>query len=282
MNQNEMNLLFSVNKKFLEELKDMIFSVSYNNKRFLNIYLMNIELDEKEIDELEKFVSSNCNGKLIPVKFDVSSIEGVRVTDDEGDYFGLEACARLFSAYTLPQEIDRLLYLDADMLCNGSLEELYDMDFEGNYVIACEDTGIDLASKKRLDLPEDYTYINSGVLMMNLPAIRQAFSEEELVHLIVSQNKILNYLDQDFINKNFRGKIKVVSNKFNFLAKDLDLNKVDYEPVIYHYAGSVKPWHDNVNRFSEELLEPYYENLRREGLNEKLSRLKEAHARNRK
>lgn len=280
-NKEEMNLLFSVNKKFLDELKDMLFSVAYNNKRFLNVYIMNIELDDDDINFLSKFVAERCHGKLIPLKFDISSIKNMPVTDDEGDYFGLEAYARIFSPYTVSEDVKRLLYLDADMLCNENLEELYDMDFEGNCIIACEDKGIDLETKKRLDLPMDYQYINSGVLLMNLEALRKEYTEEELVSLILSQSKILNYIDQDFINKNFKNKIKIVSNKYNFLTKDLDISKVDYKPAIYHYAGSVKPWHDNVNRFSEELLAPYYENLEREGEIDKLNRLRKVHSENR-
>ena len=36
-------------------------------------------------------------------------------------------------------------------------------------------------------------------------------------------------------------------------------------PLILHYAGSVKPWHDNVSRFDKEFLEPYYNALRLQG-----------------
>lgn len=280
--EKEMNLLFSANKNFFDELKDMLFSVANFNKEFLNVYMMNIELDEKDIEELSDFVEKKCHGKLIPLKFDVTAIKGnIPVTDNEGSYFGLETYARLFGPYYVLENMERLLYLDVDMLCNGSLEELYNMDFEGNTFVACEDLGIDLESKIRLSLPEDYTYINAGVLLINIQAFKKALTMQELANKIISQAEVLKYCDQDFINKNFKDSIKVVSNKFNFLTKSLTRKDVDYEPVIYHYAGSVKPWHDNVNRFEPELLEPYYMNLLREGRIDKLVSLYEKHQKNR-
>lgn len=279
----EMNLLVAVNKGYLQEVKDLLFSVYYYNKEYkLNVYLMYIELDQEEIKGLENFVIKKCKGKFEAVKFNQDSINDMPVTDGEGSYFGLEAYSRLFSAYQLSQDLDRLLYLDADMICAGNLSELYNMDLEENCFAACQDKGIKPEDLKRLELPLDYQYINSGVLLMNLKEIRKIYKEKDIVNLIIEQSKVLKYPDQDFINKNFKGKIKIVSSKFNLLAKDVKKEELNFEPIIYHYAGSVKPWNDNVNRFCIEFIKPYYKSLFLEGRYLKLAKLYLKHQKNRK
>lgn len=280
--REEMNLLVSVNQKYLKELKEMLFSFGYYNKEYLNIYLMNIELNEEQIEDLSKFIQKKCHGRLIPIKFDSSSIINMPVTDGEGNYFGLEAYSRLFSPYLLPQELDRLLYLDADIICGDSIKELYDMDFDGNYVLACQDKVVSAEEKTRLGLPANYLYINSGMLLINLPEIRKNFTQKEIVQLIIEQSSILKYPDQDFINKNFAGKIKIVSDKFNLLVKDVKKENLTFKPAIYHYAGSVKAWDDNVNRFDIAFIKPYYRCLFLEGKYYKLWKIYREHSKNRK
>lgn len=280
--KEEMNLLVSVNQKYLKELKEMLFSFAYYNKEYLNIYLMNIELTEDHLKDLGKFIQKKCHGRLIPIKFDSSSIQNMPVTDGEGNYFGLEAYSRLFSPYLLPQDLDRLLYLDADMICGDSVKELYNMDFDGNYILACQDKAVSAEDKERLGLPANYLYINSGMLLMNLAEIRKNFTREDIVHLIIEQSSILKYPDQDFINKNFAGKIKIVSDKFNLLVKDAKKEELTFKPAIYHYAGSVKAWDENVNRFDIEFIKPYYKCLFLERKYRKLWKLYRVHSKNRR
>lgn len=282
--KKEMNVLVSVNKGYLEELKEMIFSFAYNNRKKynINVYLMYIELDEENLKNIGNFIKNKCKSNFIPVKFDSNPIEDMPVDDGEGGFFGLEAYSRLFSPYQLPQSIDRLLYLDADLICDGDMSELYEMDFEDNCFIACQDVGAGDEEKTRLGLPTDYKYINSGVLLINTKKIREVYSQKDIINLIVSQSKILKYPDQDFINKNFEGMIKIMHRKFNLVLKDIKKEEVDFDIKIYHYAGGVKPWHDNVNRFHIDFIKPYYKYLFLEKRYVKLMKLYKKHKQNRK
>lgn len=262
MDKKQMNVLVSVNKGYLEKLKDFIFSFAYNNRKYdVNVYLMYIELDEKDIKNIGDFIKNKCKLNFIPVKFDSNPIEDMPVDDGEGGFFGLEAYSRLFSPYQLPDTIDRILYLDADMICDGDMGELYEMDFEDTCFMACEDEGAAIEDKRRLDLPDDYKYINSGVLLINTKKIREIYSQKDIIDLIVKQSSVLKYPDQDFINKNFQNRIKIIHKKFNLVLKDIKKEEIDFDIKIYHYAGSVKPWNDNVNRFDIAFVKPYYKYL---------------------
>lgn len=278
---NNINILMSVNKKFLDHVEELIFSLLHYSSRPLNIYLMYIkdELKEEDLENIKIFVNNIGNGKIIPILFDAKSLEGMPVTDNEGDFFGMEAYSRLFCAYTVPEEVEKILYLDADMICTGDIAELYDLEFDGKIWIACEDGGIQENDLIRLDLPLDYKYINSGMLLIDIKKIRENYPEKDMVKMIRENREVLIYPDQDFINKMFSKEIKIVDNKYNLIAKGIRYKDLKSKPLIIHYAGSTKPWNDDVSRFEIEYIEPYYEAMRLQGKDKKtkLEQLLEKH-----
>lgn len=278
---NNINILMSVNKKFLEHVEELIFSLLHYSSRPLNIYLMYIksELNENDLENIMQFVQKTGNGKIIPILFDTKSLEGMPVTDNEGDFFGMEAYSRLFCAYKIPEEVEKILYLDADMICTGDIAELYDLNFDGKTWVACEDGGIQEKDLLRLNLPLDYKYINSGMLLIDVKKLRENYTEKDMVNMIRENEKFLIYPDQDFINKMFSNDIKIVDNKYNLIAKGVRYKNLKSKPLIIHYAGSTKPWHEDVSRFDVEYIEPYYEAMRLQGKDKKnkLEELQESH-----
>lgn len=278
---NQINILMSVNKKFLEHIEELIYSLVHYSSKNLKIYLMYVEseLMKEDLEYIEKFVEKTQKATIEPIKFDVKQLEGMPVTDNEGSFFGLEAYSRLFCAFKLPNEIERILYLDADMICTGDINELYNLEFDDKIWLAAPDNGIQEKDLNRLELPLDYKYINSGMLLINLKKLKANYTEKFIVEKIRENKDVLIYPDQDFINKIFKDEIKVVSNKYNLIAKDIRYIDLKEKPLIIHYAGSVKPWHDNVSRFDIRYIEPYYTAMRIQGdmKKEKLEHLMKKH-----
>lgn len=258
------NILISVNKRFLKNAEEMIFSLLYYSKEPIDLYLMyqEKELNEEDIKNLSEFVANTKKGTLIPIRFDSSKLEGVRVIGEDGYFFSIETYNRLFCGFYLPKEVEKILYLDIDMICTGDIKELYDIPLDGKMWMGVEDKDISKDDLKRLGLPEDYKYVNAGMSLINVKKLRENYKEEEIVKLIKDNHNNWIYLDQDFINKVFAGDIKVIENKYNVLAKSIRYKELKSNPLIIHYAGSIKPWDDNVSRFDKEYIEPYYEILR--------------------
>lgn len=281
---NDINILFSVNKKFSEYIEEMIASLIYYANRHINFYLMYVEneLDQDDLTRLKLFTENFGDASLFPVIFDTKNLEGMPVTDDEGSFFGMEAYSRLFSPFKLPANIDKVLYLDADMVCNGNIAELYDIDLEDAMWCACQDNGIKEKDLDRLNLPHDTKYINSGMLLINLNKIRKYYEEKDITRLIRENHEKLIYPDQDFINMIFSKEIKIISNKFNLVCKDFAYSELSETPIILHYAGSVKPWDENVSRFEIEYMKPYYKALEIQGERKSsvLAKLREKHEQN--
>lgn len=278
---DKINMLLSVNKKFLEHTEELITSLLHYSSKKLNIYLMYVqdELSQEDLKHIENFVNNMGNGKVFPVLFDTKHLEGMPVTDDEGAFFGMEAYGRLFCAFKLPKEVEKILYLDADMICTGDIAELYNIDFEDKMWVACRDNGIKEKDLNRLGLPLNYPYINSGMLLINVNKIRKMYTEKDMSKMIRDVYEVLIYPDQDFINKVFWNDIKIVENKYNLVAKDIRYKDLKEKPLIIHYAGSAKPWSEDVSRFDKEYIEPYYESMRLQGeyKKEKLENLIKSH-----
>ena len=75
----------------------------------------------------------------------------------------------------LPGNLDRILDLDGDTVVINPLEELYYMDFADHVLLACTHIRkfLNKINQYRLGTEEEFPYINSGVMLMNLPALRQ-------------------------------------------------------------------------------------------------------------
>ena len=274
--KEEINVLISINKKFLYNSEELIFSVLCYSSEIVHIFLMyqENELCETDIEHIKNFVEKTGKGYISFIKINASILKGAPVTDNEGFFFGVEAYSRLFCAFKLPENVKKILYLDVDMVCTGDIKELYDISVSNKSWVAVKDEGIKKEDLERLDLPNDHNYINSGMLLINIEKLRKNFSEESIASLIMKNKDVLVYPDQDFINKCFSEDIKIIDKKYNLLAKSVRYNDLKSKPLIIHYAGYAKPWNDNVSRFDKEFLIPYYEILKLQG-NDKKDKLEE-------
>lgn len=179
---------------------------------------------------------------------------------------------RLLLASIVPQ-YKKMLYLDVDIVVNSDLAELYDIDLENNYYGGvCHPTyyfGNGEGHCKLLNIPDLHSYINAGVLLINLEKIREDNLEPILLNAVKN-----NYpaIDQDVINSICYGKIKHVPFKYNVLIKTVEYikdNKIteiyNYNefldafknPIIVHFANPTKPWQDS-NLLFADLWEKYF------------------------
>lgn len=267
MNGETINILMSVNKRFLKYSEEMIFSLLHYSSRPINLYMMyqEKELDNNDLAYLSEFVDKTGKGKFIPLKFDTSKLSGFRTSGEDGYFFSIETYSRLFCGFYLPEEVEKILYLDADMVCAGDIAELYDISLDGHMWAGAIDGGATIDDLNRLGLPETHQYVNAGVAIINVKKLRECFTESDIINPIVANHEKWIYLDQDFVNKVFHGDIKIISNKYNFLTKIFTYEDLSLNPIVFHYAGSIKPWDDDVTRFYREFVEPYYEALRLQG-----------------
>lgn len=160
----------------------------------------------------------------------------------------------------LPADIQKVIYLDCDLLLYDDIQILWNIDIENYPIAAVCDYGI-MASKRLrrqkaecIGLPYQADYFNSGVLVMNLDEWRKSDYSSKVI-CVVQNNRFPNH-DQDALNKVFMNNWYVLPLRWNVIPPVFNLfikilkNKFMREnaiiakknPAIFHYAGGYKAW----------------------------------------
>lgn len=268
-----MNILIACNEKYLHLSRYLLFSLhEYNGE--LNIYLIHENLSDNSIQDITDFIKEHNIGKLNIIKFDSSTIElPLREGHAITGHITKEAYFRLYAPFYLPEDMDRILYLDCDIICNGKIDEFYNQDFKDNILVACRNSDLDNSLyNERLNLPEDYTYVNSGVLLFNLKKYREYTSIDKLNKFIGENREILDFQDQDVVNKMFHEYILEGDIYYNF---QIGMLLYTENGILVHYTGPIKPWSDEYSR--PVLAEPYYNTLLKLNELDELERIKKCH-----
>ena len=238
-----MNILIASDKNYLEFYETMLFSLSRCVHEKINVYFLNYIISDNDIESFTNSIQ-RYGIDISVIKISMNDFAGFPVREG----ITQETYLRLLSQYVLPDDLERILYLDADMIIRKDISDFYYHDFEGNCFIGCEDrandTDLGQRIKKKIGLPESHVYINAGVLLMNLDLLRTIITRQELVEKCNEYRDRLSYFDQDLINLIFRDKIKYAdSSKYNCqldINGDLPVKSID-DVYILHYAGK-KPW----------------------------------------
>ena len=163
---------------------------------------------------------------------------------------------RLLAPFLLPREMERILYLDGDMVTIRAIQEFYQTPFLGQEaLVVCEGPGVsqkDFATYDRIGLSRERLYFNGGVLLMNLPKMREILqTPQRLFDFIAAQiPKGLKYHDQDVLNAMFQNHVQYVDwhrwNQTVIHIQDAQEAAARFQQAaILHYAGSSKPWQYN-------------------------------------
>lgn len=253
--KSSMNILCATDRNFLYPAYVTIQSVIANHKGIkINFYLLAADdvTDEDKI-ALSQHVFSTGN-----------SIEYLSV--DEKDYenyvvserFNKVAYFRLMAHKFLPQNMDRILYLDVDIVVDKNIyNDFYNHDFHGKYLIATshnpnpdysnmlDPTIVNLEAAARGE------YFNSGVLLMNLKLFRRNITMDTYNEAYESCTKqgIPVFYDQGLLNYMFFDKTLYFSSMdYNFrysipidYKRRLDPHK-EYKRSIIHFTGMKQPY----------------------------------------
>ena len=186
---------------------------------------------------------------------------------------------RIFAASILPDSLDRVLYLDPDIIVIKPLDELYNTEFGENYYVACSHTKEILTgiNRIRLGIKNNAPYINTGVMLMNLELLRREQTTREVIEYVKKYGKHFILPDQDVITAVYGEKVKLVDTlKYNLsdrlitmnnlsplINEIIDMEWVEKNAVIIHYYGENKPWKESyrgiLNVFYDRIADGIFE-----------------------
>ena len=186
---------------------------------------------------------------------------------DENTYLDYGAYIRLYLGECLKQ-LDKVLYLDCDVIVNGSLCELWNTNISDYAVAGVRDRINDyIRVYNRLGYPMSEGYINSGMMLINLKKWREDDFFKKAQQLACQKGaSVLKNHDQDIINAIYHGQILMLPFRYNLLEYYLYVEEWLYldrkyypeiidackNPAIIHFCMPQKPWHyECINPFKD-------------------------------
>ena len=260
-----MHLLFATNDAYVPHVATTLASIFENNMdmQFV-VHIMATEISDDNYKKLKKFVERYHH--LLDVK--IVNPDDLEIDLSICGKWGIFPSLKLYAAELYPN-VDKILYIDADMICLGSLKPIESVDMTEYYIAASTDEQGAERHKQRLNLPHDAFYGCAGLVWFNLNKWRKEDVCRKCFNYFNSpaNRDIIKWGEQDVLNKVCQGHIyelPIVYNMFSFYwlhhGRNIPIRYRDnmiehkHNTVIIHYIDSCKPWFKD-NQFP---LKKYY------------------------
>ncbi len=291
--KKSINVVFSFNdeycKYFIVALQSLIDNSKQDN--LYDIVIFSSDISNKNLNLIQNMVPENFSVRIFNLQ---NYLNEKFKSINFKTYFcwSIEMYYRIFIPLIM-DEYDRVLYLDTDVVINGDISELFQIEMKDKLLLAVIDTvarsnyykrfpnRLEFI-KKSLKLKNELNYFNSGMLVFNI----KKFDKKEYVNRFIKAINIkdIEFPDQDALNAMLEDETIIISSKWNLccgeLAGDSDFNvikefsgeyKKDFiesykNPAIIHYTSLLKPWNSNTKILPEVFWKyakktPYYEDL---------------------
>lgn len=247
-------ILFCCDSGYYQHLAAALVSLLESNRRHhLDIHLITGRRDADAEARLEASIRPFTNSTL---QIHAFSWPGKDSWFTSG-YITGDTYTRIFAPEVLDASIERILYLDADLLVVADLEDLWTTDL-GDCALAAVSDPYAFGRRAQLGIPEGGGYVNAGVLLLDLARWRARGHSARLAAYIEQEGARLQFHDQDALNALLHAEIKVVDYRWNFQARMFsraDLKRLADRPVVVeairaaarrpaviHYTTDRKPW----------------------------------------
>ena len=105
----------------------------------------------------------------------------------------------------------RIIYLDGDTLIRKDITEMFNLPFNGNYILGFPFFMGSIMDKLGINATH---YINGGCLLFNIDKIRKDKKDVDLLQFTIKNNSVLRFREQDSINYVFYPKIGFLPLKY--------------------------------------------------------------------
>ena len=235
-----MNVIITAcDNNYAIQLGVMLQSLIHNskNRRSLFVNIIDGGIDYTNKLNLENILKEN-NIKYQFLYTDAKDIVHLKIDK----HLSLATYYRLLIPQLLDNNIEKVLYLDSDIIVNNEIVELCKKDI-ANYSIAAVETPL-FDRHKELFMDIGAKYFNAGVLLINLRYWRENNISNNIIDFIRKNPERVLYHDQDGMNSILYNNwlpLDVTWNMTSQLLYLVEANQVEI-PNIIHYTEASKPW----------------------------------------
>jgi lipopolysaccharide biosynthesis glycosyltransferase len=253
-NRQVLNIVTQCDEHYAQHLSVMLLSLLEQNQNYVvNAFVMVPEDTQKRTLCKIRHSISDFSSNLHFLKMNPNLVESLKV-------FGHVTYAtyyKLFIGEVLPQGLQKVIFLDPDIVVRGRLDELWNFCHEDSIVGAVTDSFVEANPqiKSTLGLDPGEPYFNAGVLLIDLNRWRQARVGSEAVAFAHCHADRISFADQCPLNWVLRNRWISLPESWNLqtsMVVESRYGFMDYSKVakqrgtaarIIHFSGDSKPWH---------------------------------------
>ena len=259
-------IFLSSDNNYAPYIATTIASICDNTAAFCEFYILDGGIKTDNKTKIKTLMEQYNNFSIEYINIDTEKYFKNFVTNS---YITLPTYYR-FIIPQLKLNLERILYLDVDIIVKGDIQELFNTNLDNKVLGAIKDLGDSYYIKRlkfNVEIDPSHTYFNAGVLLIDYKKWREQNISEKLFNTEKKYRGKLLCNDQDVLNKVFENNYKMLLEKFNALTLKGDT-------VIRHYYSKPKPWEIKQDiKNSSQLLQdvdlfwyyaqktPYYEQL---------------------
>ena len=157
---------------------------------------------------------------------------------------------------------DRVLYLDADIVCLNSIENLKKINIDNKIIAVIEESNDYVVKKRVKDLSlTSKKYFNSGVLYININNWINRDINNKLINYAKSVKDLI-FPDQDILNVILEKDCLYIDQKYNYTfdvryKSNRYIYNLPQNIVFLHYVGKFKPWQKWCMHPAKKIFEKY-------------------------
>lgn len=255
------NVCIASDNNYAPLIATTIASVCFNTTRHVKFWCL-----ESGISDMNKRLIDSMHARFENFDIEYITIEPKIINDfaskiSTSNHISPDTYSRLFIP-DLFQKMQKMIYLDVDLIATGDIGTLYDIDL-GRYELGAvaADYGVDKSKWfQHMEMHSAHQYFNAGVLLMNPMEMHNSGFLNEISKIANKYSKYIILGDQDLLNKHYNHDYLELPWRFNLTTRflEIELNHKDSahrtqmqaeykNSVIRHFESQKKPWNSEQN-----------------------------------
>lgn len=213
MGKDQLNVMYLSDDNYAPFAGVSMTSLFVNNEKIssINVYFIDDNLSAENKEKLELTAKKyGRNIFFLDISRGINKLIELGAPKYRNSY---TTYLKLFAFGVLPENVDRIFFIDSDSVIVGDLREIITIDMEGKTIAAVKD-GLTHPYKIMLGYPEEDSWYNMGVMLVDVKKWKEEHCEEKIIQQLKQRNAYVA-VDQDLLNITQHGKIFTLHPKYN-------------------------------------------------------------------
>ena len=243
-----LNLVFCIDDKFAVHLAALMRSILSNTDSQISWHIFYAALSSAN---QMKLTQTSGNGNHIKFyQIEGETFSSAQISKDFSDRLSVVTYFRLLIPQILASINTKVLFLDADMIVNADVSDLFAIDLQDKAAGVVVDSLVAKGSHSQTLGLKSHSYFNAGMLLIDLPMWRSKQITETAMRM-VDNGTDYKFNDQDILNLTLDSDVMVLDGAWNIQQSCLEALSKESEVKIVHFNGAEKPWqHSSIHPFT--------------------------------